>query len=542
MKTIKRILAALLAAAVMLPMVACGEKVEKPSEGEQPSSVVESGTTTEGDNSNADLTEYFPDPSNPVTLSMFADINWLSFDSMEGGIVAEELKKKTGISIDMTMGIDGEQLKLMIASGDLPDLVCTYTVSSREQLSDERVCWPLKELQDKYTPNWQLSPEKQKLYALEADDGRYYALYNYYNTTAELEAADSFAFDTGAFYVRQDIYEELGAPAVKTKEDFYALMQSVKDNYPDMDPFVFPSRGDFLLPQLVGFDSGKPTDENGNYVHSLSDPKYKDYIKVVNEMYRQGFINEEVFSYNSDEQAMKGIGAGTTFMFAYFPNNSDITTFTPMVKANFPNAKFEMFPLLDTFTKTCSTYLDNGIFIPKSCTNPEAAIKFLCWASQPVGSYTLQYGVQGTDWDLDENGKLKVLDRYLEKNNAGTAEMDYKSYAYVFGVGDYIFDRQFYYATASEGAKKVYDDALSKIKWDNTLAYVYPKRDTPEREIRTDLSELISDYVTKLYIAKSDEEFDSLWADMMKEAENIGLADYNTWLQAEYEEQVKIWG
>ncbi|MEG1027321.1 MAG: hypothetical protein RSE07_01410, partial [Oscillospiraceae bacterium] len=153
MKTIKRILAALLAAAVMLPMVACGEKVEKPSEGEQPSSVVESGTTTEGDNSNADLTEYFPDPSNPVTLLMFADINWLSFDSMEGGIVAEELKKKTGISIDMTMGIDGEQLKLMIASGDLPDLVCTYTVSSREQLSDERVCWPLKELQDKYTPN-----------------------------------------------------------------------------------------------------------------------------------------------------------------------------------------------------------------------------------------------------------------------------------------------------------------------------------------------------------------------------------------------------
>ncbi len=540
MKATKRILAALLAAAVMIPMVACGEKTEKnPSSNAETTSEV---TSTSEEEPVGDLSTCFPDPANPVTLKMFADISWLDYDSMDGGIVAEELKKLTGISIDFTTSTDSEQLNLMIASNELQDLICTYNTTAREQLSDERVCWPLKELQEKYTPAWTLPEAKQKLYALESDDGKYYALYNYYNTVEELETAKGYANNVGNFHVRQDIYEAIGSPAVKNKDDFFALLQTVKEKYPDMQPLVLSHRNKSALNSLVGYDAGKPVDESGNYVYPLSDPKYKDYFKVTNDLYRKGYISEENFSFNSDEQDMQGIGAGTTFMFSYFNCNDEVSTLTPMVQANFPDAKFEQLPLLDTFVRTSSTYLDNGIFIPKTCSNPEAAIKFLCWASQPDGMYTLQYGVKGTDWDFDANGELVVMDRFLEKYNAGTAETEYKSYAYIFGVGDYIFDNKFYYALATPQTKAIFDDTLTKIKWDNVLSYVYPKRDTDERELRTDLNELVTDYSPKLYTAKTDEEFETLWTDMMKEADNIGLADYNAWLQAEYATQAEIYG
>ena len=63
------------------------------------------------------------DPNDPYTFDLFADWNWLTFDTFEGGICQDYMREKTGITINLTKATDEEQLDLMIASNTLPDLV-----------------------------------------------------------------------------------------------------------------------------------------------------------------------------------------------------------------------------------------------------------------------------------------------------------------------------------------------------------------------------------------------------------------------------------
>lgn len=112
-------------------------------------------------------------------MSLFVNMTWFWTDKWEG-IIPEAITEKTGVSFDVTRAADGQQLGLMIASGDLSDMVLDGDNVSR--LSSADVCFSYQDLIQKYCPDWVVDPVYVQNAVSKSNDGKYYAFFNELNT------------------------------------------------------------------------------------------------------------------------------------------------------------------------------------------------------------------------------------------------------------------------------------------------------------------------------------------------------------------------
>lgn len=475
----------------------------------------------------------FADLPELVELDLWVDWNWVGFDSYEGGICQDWMIDQTGIKINMIKATDSEQLPMMISSGDLPDLVVCSSSASVRALSDSSMSYPLQELIDQYVPDWQISDVEKQMNAYYSTDGQYYMLKNEYNTAEDIANASNMALNFGQFHMRNDIYTALGSPELKTEDDFFALLAKVKETYPDMQPIIFSPREYSAFGSLVGYDSTRPTDGNGNLVMSVSDPTYKEMLRVINRLYREGYITKENFSYTSDEQAFQQWYAGNAFMVTFFAGN-DEQTFQAKIREVVPEAEVVQVPLLENWKYTMPVSGWASMFITKKCSNPEAAIKMLYWAKQTDNSLALTYGVPGTDWCWDENGNLTMLERYQEHQELGDTEVFYKELGYMLSATNFISIYLGYYAAATDATRAIFDDAVSRVVISNVIDLSYPASDTDEGYAYDDISSLTSERFAEICTAESEEEFEARFASMLDEAAAAGLDQINAYLTSTY--------
>lgn len=490
----------------------------------------------------AEAAEPILDPNDPYTFSMFADWSWLEYDTFEGGIIQDWMREQTGVTIDLTRASDGEQLNLMISSGDLPDLIACSSSLKVSKLSDPDLCWPIGELIEKYVPQWQIPEVEQKLNAYFSQDGQYYMLKNEFNTVEELQNAKGIAPSFETFHMRQDIYEALGSPKLETKEDFFALMALVKEKYPDMVPLTLNPRGyQGALASLVGYDAYLPTDENANFVYEFSAPGFRDMMLVINELYRAGYITEENFAYAGDEQTFQNLYAGKAFMVTHY-NGNDEQTFTGKMQASVPGARMEQVPLLEGWHLTIPVSGWASLFITKNCSDPERAIKMLYWAKQYENSISLGNGVKGLDWDFDDSGSVIALDRRLKTYEEGTMTEVYKQMAFPLSADNFIVVNNGYYASATPQTRAIFDESVKRANWSNAVNLAYPKSGTDVQYKYDDLNSLGSEYWGKLCTAASEEEFNRLFDEMLEIAKTSGLEEVNAYMTQAYKDVCELLG
>ena len=515
MKHLAKTLAILLALAVLLPLAALAADAPNPL-----------------------------DPSDPYTFTMFADWTWLEYDTYEGGIIQDWMREQTGITIDLTRTSDSEQLNLMIAggAGDLPDLIACSSRSKVSRLSDSDFCWPIQELIDAYIPEWEIPEVEQKLNAYFSNDGQYYMLKNEFNTSEELENARNIAPNFETFHMRQDIYEALGSPALRNKDDFFALLAMVKEQYPDMTPLVINPRGyQGAIASLVGFDAYMPTDAEGNFVFLFSAPGYRDMMLALNELYRAGYMTAENIAYTSDEQTLQALYAGRAFMVTHY-NGNDEQTFQAKIRSAVPEARMEQVPLLEGWNLTIPVSGWASMFITKNCSDPERAIKMLYWAKQYENSISLGNGVKGIDWDFDESGSIIALDRRLQSYEDGTTTELYRQMAFPMSADDFIVVNNGYYATATPQTRAIFDEAVKRANWSNALELSYPLSGTEISYQYDDLSYMESEYFGRLCTAASEEEFGAVFAELMAEAEKAGLKEVSAYMTQAYKDVCELLG
>jgi putative aldouronate transport system substrate-binding protein len=151
-----------------------------------------------------------------VELDLFVDHSWWPIKQWSGPI-PEEITKRTGVKLNITVATDDKQLPLMIASGDLPDLI--FTSDNAQRLSDPNLAYSWQELIDEYAPDFQPHPDKIAVNL--APDGKYYTIRNNFSPAEEWKAHEGYALQGGADVgYRKDIWEALGSPPVNTLEDF----------------------------------------------------------------------------------------------------------------------------------------------------------------------------------------------------------------------------------------------------------------------------------------------------------------------------------
>ena len=313
------------------------------------------------------------------------------------------------------------KLGLMIASGDLPDLMSITDSDMYKQLVSAGKVWDMKTFLETYDPDSHLLkdfPEdvKQALVDTYGD---------WYSYPSHMESADNRETfvpddqvwvdvvekgDNSCIMLNKDIMDAVGITEddVKTEEGFYAACEKVKTS-------GYTVEGQSVLPVVLHADQWinnsldavisnnfgvVPVDADGNYVHKETTPGYKNALKFVNNLIQKGYL--DVNTMTIDETALKTyLDAKRVFCWIGNQAQQDKTnmpwvSYGPIAASN--GAK----PVLGKDLSAGTGWIQT--LVSKDCKNPEKIAKMISWLSSKEGLMSNYYGVEGTDYTVDEKG------------------------------------------------------------------------------------------------------------------------------------------
>ena len=227
-------------------------------------------------------------------------------------------------------------------------------------------------------------------------------------------------------FIRKDWLDKLGLPLPSTMDEFYKALVAFKENDPggvgknNVVPFsmgndVFWSSHTLTYPFIDSNLSVKDRWTNIVVDRYICMPGYKEGIRFLNKMYNEGLIDRNFPLYRTEDDLFNVIKSG---MVGSYSDNwdriyRDSDRIQEDLQKNVPGA--ELVPV-DCVTSPDGVirraiYDSAGaiIFMPASCKNPEAVLRYLNWLSRYENYHFLQIGPEGIVHDL-ENGlpKLKI--------------------------------------------------------------------------------------------------------------------------------------
>ena len=313
------------------------------------------------------------------------------------------------------------KLGLMIASGELPDVMSITDADMYKQLVAADKVWDMKSFLETYDPDSHLLkdfPEDIK----QALTDTYGGWYSYPSHMESKDNREVFPPDDQVWIdvvekgsnmcimFNKEIMDALGITQedVQTEDGFYAACEKVKTSGYQVDgqsvlPVVLQCNLwiNSSLDGIVAWNFGAvPVDENGNYRHTELSPGYKNGLKFLNNLVQDGYL--DVNTLTIDETALKTyLDAKRVFCWIGNQAQQDKTnmpwvSFGPILASN--GAR----PAMPVNQSAGTGWIQT--LVSKDCKNPEKIAKLLSWASSQEGLLVNYYGTEGTDYTIDEKG------------------------------------------------------------------------------------------------------------------------------------------
>lgn len=458
-----------------------------------------------------------------VTLTLFYDHTWIPTDDFTG-IIPEEITRLTGVTLDVTYAVDANQLGVLAASGDLPDLV--YTQNMIDRLSDPNLCYSIEDLIEQYSVNWDITSNQLGIARGLSADGKAYTILNHVSTKADWEGSSSAPM-VGTLCYRSDLLEELGNPEITDMDSLYAVLEKAHEAHPelvtlDLDEYWNVSVFRYLL-GMGGLEFLEQ--EDGSYISYAEDPRYVEILKFLNKCYRAGFLSTDSPYFVAGSKAISNdmkFSATTSTQNGINGMNADVKKLDPSYEFH------EMVPW-DTADYTVSDYGWSGLFITKQNKDPETSIKFMAWMFTPEAQRLCQMGREGIDFTYDENGKVQFSDEWKEAMANGTHDKLYNPYFYFGGSETVEADAR---CATHDPAWTAEAYAIIRERYDNYpwIQAAQPIGDTDEKVIWEEFKELRNTYERKIIMADSDEAFDGLVQEFFANAERVGLSRLDAYM------------
>ena len=386
----------------------------------------------------AGLSDIFP-LEKPVTLKYYIAANSAMTATMESYAEVEffkELEKQTNVHIEWIHNTSNENFALMIASGDLPDLInwkLGDAAGGALALLDDEVILDLTELMPKYAPNYyawmQANPEENKAWKL--DDGREYQFVNF---NADWDNMEIINFSILGPQIRKDWLDKVGMEMPTTTDELYEVLKAFKEqdvngngDPNDEIPMVIAGGDEKGLSErlysLAG-SFGTTNDFNlqeGQVVYGPVTDNYRKFLTYMNKLYTEGLINTD-FAVNKDAFDLIPTGKGG---FAMNSMGSGVVATHDLLKSKNPEYDYVSVPWLigpDGHQSLTINGLSNprGTAITTACENPEIAMAWLDYAYSYAGSLATTFGIEGESYEfVDDEPTIKDE---IKKNDNGWSE------------------------------------------------------------------------------------------------------------------------
>lgn len=561
MKRGKQLIALFLMLTMLITLLsACQKGKEEPGQTTEQGSEQTEATTKPSDTSSE---------SKEVTLKFLMCWNGASSKGMSdsaNNLVAQKIKEATGVTLEIEYITtnEAERLNLMFASGNMPDIVnapfwggTNAETVAIKKAAKEGLLLELDPLIDQYGENLKAAFTTglaQGYLENEVNDpsfeGKHYVLPQQAPATNE----DVLNWG-GGLYCRKDILDSLGIDpsSVNTPEALYDLMVKIKNggfqdiNGKDVIPagawgdgwdyveFWRPFRQD----RRAEFDY-----IDGKFIYRANNPDVDKRVLYMRKLVSEGLFDPECLR-QSDAQGKEKMATGRVAIVGnhYFHIRDFMNSTLYSTNPEMHYIAIGPLPWSDGKTTVVEMPDRNGtpvMFLPKTCKDPEAAIRVLNYINSEEGQLLAYYGVEGEQYTMVDGmprmtkewvDKYKADPKSLQEMGIRTTFMDmicldkrlstYKE----LQPGDADAPDEWY-----EQAKSVRQIEFKKGYTISDITKNYPKM--------ADISSLLDwnlyrDATERAYFADSDEEALKILTDFRKQLKDGGIEDYEAWVTEE---------
>lgn len=379
-----------------------------------------------------------------------------------------------------------------------------------------------------------------------------------------------------AFWIQTKVLKWAGYPKIVTLDDYFDLIESyIKENPVDEngEPYIgyeilANDAFFFSLDNPPMFLDGYPNDgccivdpvTHEAIDYNLS-PTAEKWFKKLNEEYHKGIIDQGCFMMSS-EQYYEKIASGRVLGMV------DQHWVFEAVERDLP-AEEKYVPIgavikegIEEHYHSVNEFNDStGVVITKSCTDPEAAVKFLNDLLDPEILNLRFWGIEGIDYSVDENGIFYKTDEQNERAaEPGYTEKHhciYGNFPYYFGMApDGInaycpaFQPDMYYERLDSVTKECFDaygvktyvemlnTAPDNSPWYPMWSYNNGLNDTSAAgRIMGELDRLKHKYLPQIVMS---DDFDGMWKEYNEEYAKIDSDIYYNALTEEVARRISL--
>jgi putative aldouronate transport system substrate-binding protein len=541
----KRIFTIMLAITIMLTLlIGCSGKGNNVATNGEETATSSNTTTT--------ATAEASKPPEPITLTFFDQNTGDAFTNP----VAQEVTKRTGVTVEIQQpsGNPQEKLNLMLASGDLPDIILmTRGGDIVNKYIAAGAIIPLNDLIDKLGPNVK-SQYGDVLQKTRYTDGKNYYLSNWYG----MDNSPVFGVQ-----MRKDILKELAPDKAEggqpfTTDEFEQLLKDFKAKYPTIDgktsiPLTLNAENmGAVLGTFKGMWGMKTYyEDGGNLKFDVKDPKYREMILYMNKLYREGLIDPEwaVSKTQTWEQKLSNGAVFATASAYWDPGNAN----TALKKAGGEESQLYTYKVIAPGTDPSKTTFGprsplgwDAIAISKNNKHPEETMKFIDFLASEEGQYLLMWGIEGQTWDMKDGKhtpKPETLQALKDDWNAEVKKTGLQKWTWFVKNGLGTDGTPYHIGDNNRGAvDNMAFKNLSDTVWD-TSPYdnLGPEGGTPESLSYQKVQDIMKQSLTKIIISKSEQEavagFDAMLADM----KSAGDEKLEAVLTDNYKKRQELW-
>lgn len=479
------------------------------------------------------------------TLDWYINYSWFT-TTWGNNMVSEAITEKTDTRINFIAprGSEVEKLNSMITSDTLPDLVTLgWWENGYQELMDKGLVYDLNELADLYCPEFYdvINEVTAKWYT--QDDGGLYGYPNSSYTPQDAKENDNL-YSNQNFLVRKDIYEALGCPDMTTPEGFMNAVRSAQEEFPTVDgqPLIPIGADEFTETGCNSFDNylrsflAIPYEKDGHYYDRTTDEDYIRWLKVFRQLGEEGYLKDDIFI-DKRSQLEEKMARGQYFCLFY--QNIDIAGQQIILMNEHPERIYIAVDGPknragdDPVLPTAGIHGWTVTMIPKSCRNPERAIKLLTYLISEEGQKMTYLGVEGEMYEMVD-GKPVVKPEIIELLNTDRVAYDEKYGAdnTYWMMQNNVMMLQWEY---NEG------DVIRQMK-DYTKPYIaYTGQydlefagDAAHKKLKGSMDKLWGDTLKALLLAESEEAFDRILEDYIEAREEAGYDEFVCAADREY--------
>ena len=377
-------------------------------------------------------------------------------------------QEQTGVTIIMDVYETEDAMKLMVNSGDLPDIIMwseAFYSGGTEQMISDGVISPLTwdEL-EKWAPDYAEYLKENDLprRLLTTNSG---AIQGFGNFTTDEEMTA-----TSGLIVRRDWMDDLGIKDPTTAEEFLNMLRAFKTQKGAEYPLAVNSSrfsqmltfGEITAP--FGLVSASSYQKNGEYHLGYYEKEYKDVLAFLHTLYEEELMNRDYLtvSQNAVNAMLYNGQAGVVRQSVI----GGLGTYVPAMKETDPNAVLGGIGQLHA-PNSDKSYIGateapahsfKGM-ITQKCKNKELAMKFLNYNYTEAGHLLTIFGIEGVSYTM-VNGEPTYTDLIVNNPDGLTVAVALQQYSRGGAFWPYVADAGYFHQTTAlpeqEQAKEVW--------------------------------------------------------------------------------------